>query len=104
MARAWAWLGAPIVIGHAGCIASPAAAMALGMPVVMPICGGGPEALLPVLGPVVVQAIGSLAAVAILLKLLRFVVGSGCATPLGENEIFRRLTFCYLGRAPAFSR
>src|SRR6187431_516532 len=74
MARLEAWLAGPIVIGHAGCIASPAVAVALGMPIVMPICGGGPEALLQMLGPVVMQATGALLAAAILSRLARIAV------------------------------
>ncbi|HKA58066.1 MAG TPA: hypothetical protein VKD28_05590 [Gemmatimonadales bacterium] len=49
MKRRLLWLAAPIVAGHAGCIAFPAAAIALGLPVVMPICGGGLGPLLPAL-------------------------------------------------------
>jgi uncharacterized membrane protein YraQ (UPF0718 family) len=61
MARLWAWLGAPIVIGHAGCIASPAVAMALGVPIVMPVCGGGLAPLLPALGAIGLQVAVALA-------------------------------------------
>ena len=47
MKRRLLWLAAPIVAGHAGCIAFPATAMALGLPAVVPICGGGLGPLLP---------------------------------------------------------
>jgi hypothetical protein len=39
MKRRLLWLAAPLVAGHAACIAFPAAAIALGLPVLMPICG-----------------------------------------------------------------
>jgi len=39
MKRRLLWLAAPIVTGHAACIAFPATAIALGLPAVMPICG-----------------------------------------------------------------
>jgi len=40
MRRLGAWLAGPVVCVHVGCVASPAFAMALGLPIVMPICGG----------------------------------------------------------------
>ena len=49
MKRRLLCLAAPIVAGHAGCIAFPATAIALGLPAVMPICGGGLGALAPAL-------------------------------------------------------
>jgi hypothetical protein len=39
MKRRLLWLAAPLVAGHAACIAFPAAAIALGLPALMPICG-----------------------------------------------------------------
>jgi len=51
MKRRLLWLAAPIVAAHAGCIAFPAIAIALGLPAVMPICGGGVGPLLPALAP-----------------------------------------------------
>ena len=47
MKRRLLWLAAPLVAGHAACIAFPATAIALGLPVVMPICGSGLGPLLP---------------------------------------------------------
>jgi len=86
MARLWACLGAPIVIGHAGCIASPAVAMALGVPIVMPICGGGLAPLLPALGAIGLQMAATLAATVVIAvgvrrarERRRDVVISGCA-------------------------
>ena len=51
MKRRLLWLAAPIVAAHAGCIAFPAIAIALGMPAAMPICGRGVSQLLPALAP-----------------------------------------------------
>jgi len=39
MKRRLLWLAAPIVVGHLGCLALPAATVALGVPVLIPICG-----------------------------------------------------------------
>lgn len=49
MSCRWLWVSVPVVAGHAGCIAFPATAMALGLPAVLPVCGGGVGALLPAL-------------------------------------------------------
>ena len=51
MKRRLLWLAAPLVAVHAGCIAFPAIAIALGLPGVMPICGHGVSQLLPALAP-----------------------------------------------------
>jgi hypothetical protein len=42
MKHRWLCVVAPLVAGHAACIAVPAATVALGAPILMPICGGGP--------------------------------------------------------------
>ena len=60
MKRRLLWLAAPIVAGHAGCIAFPATAMALGLPAVMPICGGGLSPLLPALSTMGLQLAATL--------------------------------------------
>ena len=51
MKRRLLWLAAPVVAAHAGCIAFPAIAIALGLPAAMPICGDGMNQLLPALAP-----------------------------------------------------
>jgi hypothetical protein len=64
------WLAAPIVAGHAGCIAFPATAIALGLPAVMPICGSGLGPLLPALATMglhLAATLGLAGAVAMLL-------------------------------------
>ena len=33
------WLAIPLVAGHLGCLAIPAATLAVGVPIVLPICG-----------------------------------------------------------------
>ena len=42
MSRRCLWLAVPMVAGHLGCLALPAATLALGVPVLMPICGQEP--------------------------------------------------------------
>ena len=44
MPRRCLWLAVPLVAGHLGCLALPAATLAVGVPILMPICGGGYEA------------------------------------------------------------
>ena len=43
ISRRCLWLAVPIVGGHLGCLALPAATIALGAPAVMPICGVAPQ-------------------------------------------------------------
>ena len=62
MKRRWLLLGVPIVLGHAGCIAFPALAVALGLPVVMPICGDGIVPLLAAFGPMATPMAAMMAA------------------------------------------
>jgi hypothetical protein len=71
MKRRLLWLAAPIVAGHAGCIAFPAMAIALGLPAVMPICGGGGLALpmLATMGFYVAGTLGLVAAITTLARL-----------------------------------
>ena len=45
MSRRCLWLAVPLVAGHFGCLALPAATLAVGVPILMPICGGGYEAV-----------------------------------------------------------
>ena len=42
MARRCLWLAVPFVAGHLGCLAIPAATIAIGAPILMPICGQEP--------------------------------------------------------------
>jgi hypothetical protein len=37
------WLAIPFVAGHLGCLALPAATVAIGAPILMPICGMKPS-------------------------------------------------------------
>jgi|RhiMethySRZTD1v2_1073278.scaffolds.fasta_scaffold473538_3 hypothetical protein len=72
MKRRLLWLAAPVVAAHAGCIAFPAIAIALGLPAVMPICGHGMSQLLPALaplGPYWAATLGLAGAVAVLARL-----------------------------------
>jgi len=72
MKRRLLWLAAPIVAGHAGCIAFPATAIALGLPAVMPICGGNLGPLLPVLSTMgldLAATLGLAGAIALLARL-----------------------------------
>jgi hypothetical protein len=39
MPRRCLWLAIPFVAGHLGCLALPAATVAIGAPILMPICG-----------------------------------------------------------------
>ena len=72
MKRRLLWLAAPIVAAHAGCIAFPAFAIALGLPAVMPICGDGVGSLLPALaplGPYLAATLGLAGGIAVLARL-----------------------------------
>ncbi len=72
MKRRLLWLAAPIVAGHAGCIAFPATAIALGLPAALPICGGGLGPLLPALSTMglhLAAALGLAGGVAMLVRL-----------------------------------
>jgi hypothetical protein len=60
MKRRLLWLAAPIAAAHAGCIAFPAIALALGLPAVMPICGDSVGPLLPALAPMGFYLAGTL--------------------------------------------
>jgi hypothetical protein len=74
MKRRLLWLAAPIVAAHAGCIAFPAIALALGLPAVMPICGHGASPLLPALaplGPYLALTLGLAGGVVVLARLRR---------------------------------
>jgi hypothetical protein len=71
MKRRLLWLAAPVLAGHAGCLAFPATAMALGLPAMMPICGAGLGPLLPALATMglhLAAALGLAAGVAVLAR------------------------------------
>ncbi len=53
MSRRCLWLALPLVAGHLGCLALPAATLALGAPILMPmmpICGGPPDVVTKAMG------------------------------------------------------
>lgn len=72
MKRRLLWLAAPVVAAHAGCIAFPAIAIALGLPAALPICGRGVSQLLPalaLLGTYLATTLGLAGGVAVLARL-----------------------------------
>ena len=86
MKRRLLWLAAPLVAGHAACIAFPATAIALGLPAVMPICGGGLGPQLPALASMGLYLAASLGLAGGVAMLARLRKSRACMSGSGWNR------------------